>query len=70
VSFFAACAEHLLSLVSDILDFERVESNKLQLENIPFSVAAEAQKAVRLLQLTAGTGALLHHPCPHSATSA
>ncbi|ELR14498.1 ATPase/histidine kinase/DNA gyrase B/HSP90 domain containing protein [Acanthamoeba castellanii str. Neff] len=53
VDVISTCAEHLLSLVSDILDFERVESNKLQLENIPFSVATEAQKAVRLLQLTA-----------------
>jgi signal transduction histidine kinase len=51
----AACAEHLLSLVSDILDFERIESNQLQLERIPFSIVEEAQKAVHLLQITAGT---------------
>ena len=50
-----ACAEHLLSLVSDILDFERIESNQMQLESIPFSIVAEAQKAVHLLQITAGT---------------
>ncbi len=41
--------------MSDILDFERIESNQMQLENIPFSIVAEAQKAVRLLQITAGT---------------
>jgi signal transduction histidine kinase len=49
------CAEHLLALVSDILDFERIESNQLQLETIPFSIVDEAQKAVSLLQITAGT---------------
>lgn len=62
----AACAEHLLSLVSDILDFERVESNKLQLESIPFSVASETQKAVRLFQLAAGTR--LHPTTLHGTT--
>jgi signal transduction histidine kinase len=55
----AACAEHLLSLVSDILDFERIESNQLQLESIPFSIVEEARKAVHLLQITAGTTSLL-----------
>lgn len=55
----ADCAEHLMSLVSDILDFERIESDQLQLEAIPFSIAEEAQKAIHLLQTAAGT------PTPH-----
>jgi signal transduction histidine kinase len=45
----------MLSLVSDILDFERIESNQLQLEHIPFSIADEAQMTIRLLQHTAGS---------------
>jgi signal transduction histidine kinase len=44
----------LLSLVSDILDFERIESDQLKLERIPFSIVDEVQKAVHLLQITAG----------------
>jgi signal transduction histidine kinase len=44
-----------MSLVSDILDFERIESDQLQLEAIPFSIAEEAQKAIHLLQTAAGT---------------
>jgi signal transduction histidine kinase len=44
-----------MSLVSDILDFERIESNQLQLERIPFSIADEAQRTIHLLQISAGT---------------
>ncbi len=59
------CAEHLMSLVSDILDFERIESDQLQLEAIPFSIAEEAQKAIHLLQTAAGTTP--HLPPTHSS---
>ncbi|ELR22524.1 His Kinase A (phosphoacceptor) domain containing protein [Acanthamoeba castellanii str. Neff] len=58
VTIIADCAEHLLALVSDILDFERIESNQLQLETIPFSIVDEAQKAASLLQITADKNTL------------
>ncbi|ELR20364.1 ATPase/histidine kinase/DNA gyrase B/HSP90 domain containing protein [Acanthamoeba castellanii str. Neff] len=53
LTIISDCAEHLMSLVSDILDFERIESDQLQLEAIPFSIAEEAQKAIHLLQTAA-----------------
>jgi len=42
------CADHLLGLVNDILDFARIESNQLELESIPLSVCEEVDKAVSL----------------------
>jgi len=52
LSIITDCAEHLLSLINDILDFERIESNKLELESIPFSISEEVQKVVHLLRVT------------------
>jgi signal transduction histidine kinase/DNA-binding response OmpR family regulator len=42
------CADHLLGLVNDILDFARIESHQLVLESIPLSVHEEVDKAVNL----------------------
>jgi CheY-like chemotaxis protein/anti-sigma regulatory factor (Ser/Thr protein kinase) len=42
------CADHLLGLVNDILDFARIESNQLELEQIEMSVGEEVEKAVSL----------------------
>jgi hypothetical protein len=49
------CADHLLSLVNDILDFERIESNQLELEQIPFSIVCETRKVVNMVRFPAGT---------------
>src|SRR5262249_9788721 len=39
----------LLTVINDILDFSKIESGKLQLENVPFSVATSVTDAVRLI---------------------
>jgi signal transduction histidine kinase len=49
------CADHLLSLVNDILDFERIECNQLELEQIPFSIVNETRKVVDMVRFPAGT---------------
>jgi signal transduction histidine kinase len=49
------CADHLLSLVNDILDFERIECNQLELEQIPFSIVTETRKVVDMVRFPAGT---------------
>ncbi len=51
VSIISHCATHLLALVSDILDFERIESGLMDMENIPFSVVKEIDKASLILNL-------------------
>src|SRR5690606_35010528 len=46
------CAEHLLSLVNDIIDFTRMETQKLTLEKIEFNLIEEIEKVVRLNKFT------------------
>jgi signal transduction histidine kinase/CheY-like chemotaxis protein len=46
----ANSAEVLLRLLNDILDLSKIESGKLDLENIPFSLPAAAQEVVSLLK--------------------
>ncbi len=41
-------AEALLSVIDDILDFSRLESGKLQLEEIPFDLTAVVEKSLDL----------------------
>jgi signal transduction histidine kinase len=43
----------MLGLVSDILDFERIENNRLDLESIPFSILYESDKAITILSVAA-----------------
>ncbi|RKP01258.1 hypothetical protein CXG81DRAFT_12249, partial [Caulochytrium protostelioides] len=47
------CSEGLLLIVNDILDFSRVESGKLQLEDWPFSIEQCLQNALYLLDIKA-----------------
>jgi signal transduction histidine kinase len=61
VSSTTDCADHLLSLVNDILDFERIECNQLELEQIPFSIVTETRKVVDMARFPAGTP-----PTPHA----
>lgn len=44
-----ACGEGLLALINDILDFSRLESGKVRLERIPFSVREVAEDAALVL---------------------
>lgn len=40
LSILRFSAENLLSLINDILDFNKLDSDKMELENIPFNLAA------------------------------
>ena len=46
--------EHLLQVVNDILDFSRIESGKLALENRAFKLTATVEDAVSLMAKEAG----------------
>jgi len=48
-----ASAESLLAILNDILDFSKVESGKLELEAMPFSVRDAVNDALRPLALSA-----------------
>jgi signal transduction histidine kinase/CheY-like chemotaxis protein len=43
-------ADTLLAVINDVLDFSKIESNKLELEVVPMSVASELRVVVELLQ--------------------
>lgn len=49
------CADHMLSLVSDILDFEQIDSHRLKFESVPFSVVDETHKIIDILRFSAGS---------------
>jgi signal transduction histidine kinase len=49
------CADHLLSLVNDLLDVERIEAHRLELESVPFSAVHETHKVINMLRPAAGT---------------
>lgn len=46
-------ADTLLAVISDVLDFSKIESNQLELEAVPLSVEHELRVVVELLQSTA-----------------
>ncbi len=46
-------ADMLLAVISDVLDFSKIESNQLDLEAIPVSVAAELQGVITMLEPSA-----------------
>ncbi len=47
------CAEHLMSLLTNILDLARFKSGKLNLEQIPFHLPREVEKVSSLLSANA-----------------
>ena len=50
-------AEHLLSLINDLLDFSRIEAGRLELDSVPFSVRTCVDEAVTpLLPLAEAKG--------------
>jgi signal transduction histidine kinase len=42
-------SRHMLALINDVLDFERLDTNQLKIENIPFDLHQEFTKLVRVL---------------------
>ena len=46
-------AQHLLSLINDILDFSKIEAGKMDIEQIPFSIAQLTDSVGELLALKA-----------------
>ncbi|MDI1320949.1 MAG: ATP-binding protein, partial [bacterium] len=54
----ANSADTLLRLLNDILDFAKIETGRLEFENIPFRPAALAEEAVSLLRPRASAKAL------------
>jgi signal transduction histidine kinase len=44
VNTIAQCGHHLIELLNNILDFEKVGAANFTLECVPFSVACEADK--------------------------
>eukprot|EP00741_Cyanophora_paradoxa_P012219 tig00020603_g11806.t1 len=54
-----SCSEHLLFLVNDILDFQRIEAGQLELRRVPFCVDDVVEGAARITQLKAQEKGLL-----------
>ncbi|KAL6080504.1 His Kinase A (Phosphoacceptor) domain containing protein [Balamuthia mandrillaris] len=55
----ADCADHLFSLLTDILDFSRVESGKMIFERNIFSLKKEAKKVIKMLSMMAAKKAIV-----------
>ena len=47
------CAESLLKIIDDVLDFSKIENGKIELESIPFSLLECAENALQPLVLKA-----------------
>ncbi|WP_413560605.1 ATP-binding protein [Bdellovibrio sp. HCB209] len=46
-------AESLLSVINDILDYSKVEANKIELENVPFGVSPVVHQVITLMNFQA-----------------
>ncbi len=64
------CAERLLSLLNDIVDFSRINVGQFQLERIPFHLVSEIRKTINIFEVMAkmrsitflsGINILKHH---------
>eukprot|EP01087_Luapelamoeba_hula_P018695 TRINITY_DN606_c2_g1_i2.p1 TRINITY_DN606_c2_g1~~TRINITY_DN606_c2_g1_i2.p1 ORF type:complete len:934 (+),score=161.77 TRINITY_DN606_c2_g1_i2:439-3240(+) len=53
VQIIAECADHLLALLTDVLDFSRLECGRMKMEAIPFSVPLHADKVGQVLSTMA-----------------
>lgn len=53
LNFINSSSEHLLRLIDDLLDFSRIESGNLQLENRPFNIKSLFEEAFHTLQAKA-----------------
>ncbi len=48
-SIIQNCSEMLLQIINNILDFSRLEQNKVQLENVPFSLEKSLKDAISIV---------------------
>jgi len=48
-----SCAESLLSIINDVLDFSRIEAQKLELESIPFDLRESLGETMKALSFRA-----------------
>lgn len=53
MNYINSSSEHLLRLIDDLLDFSRIESGNLQLENRPFNIKSLFYEAFQTLQAKA-----------------
>lgn len=53
LNVIASSAQHLLSLINDILDLSKVEAGQLEIERIPTSAYQLAQEVIQVLQVKA-----------------
>lgn len=49
------CARHLLGLVNDVLDFEKIEARQLELEAVPFDVRSETNMVLSVAAFSAAS---------------
>ncbi len=47
VGIIAECSRHMLSLINDVLDFERMETKQMKIERIPFNIEEELRKLIK-----------------------
>ncbi|GAA4346039.1 hypothetical protein GCM10023185_00200 [Hymenobacter saemangeumensis] len=59
VEMIQSSTENLLVVINDILDFAKIESGSISLENIPFDIGKTVQDAVRSLSFKANEKGLL-----------
>lgn len=52
VEIIAECADHLLALLTDLLDFSQLEHGNMKLESIPFSIPLHAEKVLNFFFLS------------------
>ncbi|WP_139923550.1 GAF domain-containing hybrid sensor histidine kinase/response regulator [Hymenobacter sp. DG01] len=68
LTIILSSAENLLTVINDILDFSKVELGRMELERVPFDVAATVRDATRSLQhLAQSKGLALHTHIQDSA---
>jgi len=49
-SIIVESSYHMLGLINNLLDFERMESHQMQIEDIPFDLACELTKTIKVGQ--------------------
>ncbi len=53
LSIIESSGENLLTIINDILDLSKIESGRMELENIPFSLKEELTRVMNIMQIIA-----------------